>query len=234
MSIKYIQIFIDILRRKKKSLDLIIKNNNLQISKNNFEHVILNIEGINNTVIIENLKTDVGKITLNIYGDNNSVIIKDGFKLAGQLNITIGQKHPFFGKTNNCTFFIDKNTSVESMQYMTYNSNTYCNIGEECMVANNVMILNTDAHPIFNKDTREIINKVKGIEIGKHSWIGLGATILKNSIVPENSIIGCRAVFAGRALNRSFCAFAGSPAQVVKENVDWDSNGAKYGYIENV
>lgn len=39
-----------------------------------------------------------------------------------------------------------------------------------------------------------------------------------------------------RGLNRSQCAFAGNPARVVRENenVDWNTNEAKYGYIENL
>lgn len=42
-----------------------------------------------------------------------------------------------------------------------------------------------------------IINKIKGIKIGKPSWIGMNIAILKNSYVSLNSIIGCNAVFSG-------------------------------------
>ena len=79
--------------------------------------------------------------------------------------------------------------------------------------------------------TEEIINKVKGVTIGEHSWICKNVTILKNSFVPKHSIVGCGAVFSGGG--QSHCVFVGNPARVVKENVEWDANGREYGYIDN-
>ena len=105
-------------------------------------------------------------------------------------------------------------------------------LADDCMFSSNIKLYNTDAHPIFDKNTEEIINKVKGIKIGRHSWIGYGVSILKNSIVPDNSIIGWQSVFTG-VKTKPYCAFAGNPAKCVKENVTWDTNGAKAGYIDN-
>ena len=233
MRIKFFQKFIDIIRGKRKSFSIIAKENNIQITKKDKKFVLVNIQGINNNIIIENIKTNKGKIVINIFGDNNSVIIKDGFYLSSQLNLIIGQNHPYFGKVINSKFLIDKNTSVESMQYVTFNSNTYCNIGENCMLASNITIFNTDAHPVFNKDTREIINKVNGVEIGRHCWLGTNSTILKNTQIADDCIVGWGSVVSGKHLTPN-CAIAGNPAKVVKENITWDSNGARFGYIENV
>ncbi len=221
----------DIINRKK--ISRIAKDNNIQIPTTDLKYVKLKVNGINNTVIIEGIKTHKGKISINIFGDNNSVIIKDGFSISNKLNILIGQKHPNFGKVTNSKFFIDESTSIEQARYVTFNSNTYCNIGKRCMFAYNIVIFNTDAHPIFDKETGEIINKVKGVKIGNHCWIGANSTILKNTELADNCIVGMGSVVSGKHLTPN-CAIAGNPARKVKENISWDSNGSKFGYIENL
>ena len=220
----------DIINRKK--ISRIAKDNNIQIPTTDLKYVKLKVNGINNTVIIEGIKTHKGKISINIFGDNNSVIIKDGFSISNKLNILIGQNHHNFGKVINSTFFIDKNSSIESMSYVAFNSNIYCNIGERCMFANNVAIFNTDAHPIFDKETGKIINKVKGVKIGNHCWVGANCTILKNTELADNCIVGWGSVVSGKHLTPN-CTIAGNPAKKVKEGITWHPNGAKFGYIDN-
>lgn len=237
MRIRIIQKIIDTVRRKKRKiinpLNEIKKNNNINIPESCNDKIVLNIVGQNNTVVIPEKVGIMGQLIINLYGDNNKIIFDENVFVSNMLNILIGQNHPNFGKVTNSTFTIGQNTSIESLTYITFNSNTYCNIEKDCMLSHGITIYNTDAHPIFKKGTKEVINKVKGINIGEHSWIGMGVTILKNSFVPKNSIIGYNAVFSGGGQTQSYCAFAGNPARVVKENIDWDSNGAKYGYIDN-
>ena len=236
MHITFVQDLIDTIRGKKRraknKIIEMFKNNNIDIPKEYKDKINLNIEGQNNTIIVPKNNHIIGSLSINIYGDNNKIIFDENVSVSTELSIYIGQNHPCFGKVIKSSFTIGKNSSVEAVTYVTYNSNTYCNIEKDCMLSYGITIYNTDAHPIFKKDTREIINKVKGITIGEHSWIGKNVTILKNSTVPAHSIIGYNAVFSGNK-TQSYCAFGGNPAKIVKENVDWDSNGAKYGYIEN-
>lgn len=235
MHITFVQDLIDIIRGKKRRCRIeIFKNNNIDIPNGYKDKINLNIEGQNNTIIIPNNNCIRGNLNINIYGDNNRIIFDENVYLSNELSLLIGQKHPNFGKVSNSNFKLGKNITIESLKYTTFNSNTFCDIEGDCMISSNVFLFNSDAHPIFKRGTKEIINKVRGIKIGKHSWIGKSVTILKNSIIPPNSIIGCNAVFSGGGgKSQSYCAFAGNPARIVKENVDWDSNGAKYGYIDN-
>lgn len=201
MHITFVQDLIDTIRGKKRraknKIIEMFKNNNIDIPKEYKDKINLNIEGQNNTIIVPKNNHIIGSLSINIYGDNNKIIFDENVYVSIELSIFIGQKHPYFGKVIKSSFTIGKNSSVEALTYVTYNSNTYCNIEENCMLANGITIYNTDAHPIFKKDTREIINKVKGITIGEHSWIGKNVTILKNSTVPAHSIIGYNAVFSG-------------------------------------
>ena len=194
MCIAFLQKFIDKIRRKIRNN--ISECNNIQIPKEILGNVRLHVVGKDNNIVIKN-KNLKGFVNINIFGNNNTVILDDNVFLSQKMSILIGQNHTNFGEVNNSRFFIGKNTSVESLNYITFNSNTFCEIEEDCMLSYDITIYNTDGHPIFNKDTKEIINKVKGVRIGKHSWIGFNTTIMKNSVVPAHSIIGCHSVFAG-------------------------------------
>ena len=166
-----------------------------------------------------------------MYGNDNEIIIDD-ISINSKLKIRIGQNHKNFGEVNFSNFRIGKNTGIEAMSYYTYNSNSYCTIGERYMLSNEITFYNTDAHPVMDKDSLKVINKVKGISVGEHCWIGQKASILKNTTIPDNCIIGYGAVVSG-TLKEKNAAYAGNPAKCIKTSITWDPNGREYGYIEN-
>ena len=198
----------------------------------NKKKIQIKLDGRNNCCLINTDKIlPTAKINISVYGDNNLIIIDENFYLSSRLNILIGQNHPNFGKANNSIFHIDKNSSVESMSYLTFNSNSHCYIGKECMISFNVTLYNTDAHPILDLKTKRIANHVRGIIVGDHVWLGQNSTILKNSLIASDCICGMGSVVCGK-FAQPHCIMAGNPARVVKENRTWDSNGSK-GYIQN-
>ena len=161
MRLKFVQKIIDIIRGK----DFIRTrgtHNVVEYAKENKKNLRINVVGDNNSIIIKPLnKCSKGIININIFGDNCTVKIDENFYVSNSFNILIGQNHPNFGKVKNSTLNIGNDVSMEKVEYMTFNSNSFCNIKEQCV-------------------------------------------------------------------------FAGNPAKVVKENIDWDANGNKYGYIENL
>ena len=100
------------------------------------------------------------------------------------------------------------------------------------MISTGVNIFNTDAHPIIDIETGKVINKIRGIDIGSHCWLGKKSTILKNTRIANDCIVGWGSVVSGK-FDTPHCVLAGNPAKCVKMGVTWDSNGAKYGYIDN-
>lgn len=148
----------------------------------------------------------------------------------------MGQIHPNFGMIENAHIHIGRNTSFESTSITTFNSNSSVEIGERCMFSFGINVYNTDAHPIMNAESGEIVNKVKSLKIGNHVWVGANATILKNTIIPDDCIVGWGSVVNARYALSSYikqnCIIAGNPAKVVKTGVSWDSDGSK-GYVQN-
>lgn len=96
-------------------------------------------------------------------------------------------------------------------------------IGDGCMFAGRVYIYGADGHAIFDVNTGECINGRKyPVVIGAGCWIGSDVRILKNAVVPNNSIVASATVvtkdFSHEGGN---VCLAGNPAKVVKRGVDW-------------
>ena len=92
-------------------------------------------------------------------------------------------------------------------------------IGDQCAIGRNVLIMDFDAHRIKYADGSN--NKVSSpIHIGNHVWIGANAIILKGVTIEDGAIIG-----AGTIVTKDVPANAivvGNPAKIVKENVQWN------------
>ena len=227
-----IQNLIDKLRGKKPTLHKMCLKNTINISKKHLKNCNLKIYGENNIISISELAHIQGNVTVSIYGDNNIVKISDGAKIFDEFGVYVGLNHPNFGKVNNALFEIGENSTVEALKYVTYNSNAKCYIGKNCMFSSGITIYNTDAHPIYDINTSEIVNKVKEIKIGNHCWIGMNVTLLKNTQIADDCIVGFGSVVSGKHLT-PHCAIAGNPAKKVKEGITWHYNGSN-GYVQNL
>lgn len=235
MKIKFIQKIIDKLRGKKNApkssiAEDILKNNTVLISEEQTDHVFLQLSGSNNIIDLRNLKIK-GIVEINIFGDNNKITFDEHTSIGEYLKIRIGNTSKNFGKANHTEFTVGKNTTFESVQYITYNCNAKCTIGNDCMFAFGITLFNTDAHPVFDFSSGEIINKVKGITIGEHCWIGANSTILKNTVLAEDTIIGWGSVVSGKNAV-CHCAMGGNPAKIIKNNITWKKDG-RNGYVQN-
>lgn len=208
-------------------------DNQVEIDKDLLGKVRLNIIGHGNRVHLTRISCNPHTyIYIQIFGNENSVSL-DQIYIGNELRIIMGQDHPNFGRIRDSVFKIGGGSSVESMRYITFNSRVFCKIGKDCMISNDVSLWNTDAHPIVNFRTGEMINQVHGIEIGDHCWLGEKASVLKNSFIPEDSIIGYNAVVCGK-LWEAHAIYAGNPAKLVKTGISWNSNGAGCGYIDDL
>ena len=232
------RIFLDLvlyklLFNKKKQMSCInklnmFKNNKISVSNKILKRINLDVSGKDNMIIIpDNFN---GTINVSMFGDNNCLIIGDGV-YAGQLRIVVGQNHHNFGPVHDCKIEIGKNTSFESTEIITYNSGAEVTIGQECMFAFNIVLYHTDSHPVFDIDTGKITNRVKKMQIGNHVWIGANSTVLKNTTIADDCIVGWGSVISGKFTTKHV-AIVGNPAKIVKTNVTWDSNGSK-GYVQN-
>ncbi|WP_049778073.1 acyltransferase [Caldicellulosiruptor owensensis] len=119
------------------------------------------------------------------------------------------------------SIYVGKNAKliINNNTYITGESKIYCKnyieIGENCAISFNVVIMDSDLHNIWIKD--EIINKDKPVIIKNNVWIGCNVTILKGSIIDDGAIVG-----AGCIVNKyinSNCIAAGNPCRIIMDNI---------------
>lgn len=156
------------------------------------------------------------KTRVQIYGNNNKIIFGNNLQ-PFQATITIGTKD---SPVNNCLIKIGDDSSAGKVDILLLEDNSSIIIGKSCMLARNITIWCSDTHSILDADGK-IINIGKSIEIGDHVWIGADVKIGKNTKISDNSVVGWGSVVT-KKFEKANVIIAGNPAQIVKENINWD------------
>jgi transferase hexapeptide repeat-containing domain protein len=78
--------------------------------------------------------------------------------------------------------------------------------------------MDTDFHHVIRNG--EVVNPPKEIKIGKHVWIGCRCTILKGSIISDNSIVAAGSLVT-RRFTREKIVLGNKSADVLEEGIEW-------------
>ena len=134
---------------------------------------------------------------------NNSTINVDRFVIGSGSNVFVGDK----AVLNLGTGYIDRKATI------------YCykniNIGNDVMIAEDVMIRDSNNHSI----QYEGYVKDAPVTIGNHVWIGARATILPGVRIGDGAVVA-----AGAVVTKDVPANAlvgGVPAKIIKEEISW-------------
>ena len=85
-------------------------------------------------------------------------------------------------------------------------------VGDNCMIASNAYVTDSDWHDIYNRIS---IGKTAPIKIEDNVWIGDSTIVCKGVTIGENSIVGAGAVVVDSI--PANCVAAGNPARIVKQ-----------------
>lgn len=168
------------------------------------------INGSNNRIIVKD-KCLINKCQFFIKGNNNTIIIGSECRLSGMI---------FWIQDDNNMIKIGAKTSIGSGTELAVLEGTSIEIGEDCMLSDNISIRTSDSHSIINESGKRI-NLAKSITIGDHCWIGMQCLIMKGAILEKNSILGARSILT-KQYTIPGCILTGAPAKVIRENVNWD------------
>ena len=163
-------------------------------------------------------------VQLEIYGDNNKVEIDPSVKTWNG-HIVIGNPGTNT-PTHNCLVRIGKNSDSNGVWIDLLEDNSAVIIGNNCMLSWNIHIFASDFHTIYDAKTKKLLNWGKEIIIGDNVWVAMDCTVLKNSFIAKNCVVGASAVVAGKFTEEN-CVIAGNPAKVVKRGVAWDRRRPK-------
>ena len=208
-------------------------------------NVSIEVTGRGNRVRIGNLTRSTGQIRIRIEGSGNVVDIEH-FEIGGPADIrlsgdngtlTIGSLWVREGLTimngteirgetafgARCT--IGKGCTAESLKIYNLHADGVVQIGDGCMIAPEVVIMNSDSHPIYDRKTGAMINRpTRPLVIGAHSWLATHAVILKGAQLAAGTVVGYNATVSGR-FEEENTVLAGCPARVVRRDVDWAAYG---------
>lgn len=169
------------------------------------------IIGNNNTVIIGK-STILHESFIRIHGNNNRLVVQDSCK--------IGRGSSFWIEGDNNKIIIRRKTTFTQFVHLcAQEENSVIDIGEDCMLSNNIIIRTSDSHPIYSNKTKERINPPKSVIIEKHVWIAPKATIMKGVTIGRGSVIGYQSVVTKNIPSNVLAV--GSPALSVKVDINW-------------
>ena len=95
------------------------------------------------------------------------------------------------------------------------------NIGNGCLLSNNIELHTSDYHSILDIKSTTRINSAKNIHLGDRVWIGLRSIILKGTNLPNNdTIVGAVSIVTGH-FNNTNTVTTGNPAKIIKSGVIW-------------
>lgn len=192
---------------------IIYKDNQEIYNPSSIKNLNISFAGKNNLIEIHEPCTYGTVNNINIHGNDCKLILNK----CTLNSLTINMQHQAY-----C--FIDEQTTIGGYFHFANERNLSLKVGKDCMFSGQVAVWGTDGHIITDKNTDKCINRTKnGIVIGDHCWIGYRSTILKNTILQANTIVGAESVVRGH-FDESNIIIAGNPAKKIKENIEWQRN----------
>jgi len=184
------------------------KLNKIQKSEGAILFVKWDIDGNYNTIEFGNCY--LKDVTIRIRGNHNHIKIAHGVAIYGGI-LWIEDEYN--------SILIGKNTTIQSAHIAVTERNKKVIIGEDCMLAEEIIIRTGDSHPIYDANTNQLINHGKDVIIKNKVWVGTRSQILKGVEIDDHAIVGAGSVVTQSVKARSIVA--GNPAKLIKENIYW-------------
>lgn len=166
--------------------------------------------GDKNNIFIE-AGASLSNCRLYFKGNNNSLHISCGAHLK---NVT------FWYEGDNNSIKIGQMVTSEGELELAACESTNITIGDDCMFSYGIHVRTTDSHPLYDEFNNRL-NPADDILIGNHVWVGADVMVLKGSRISNGSVVGARSIVTSSLESRDNSMIVGSPAKVIKENVNW-------------
>lgn len=186
------------------------KNNKIEISQDSdiSQSGTININGDDNYIRILPTKYHIG---LNANIQSNCILdIGDDINCQN-LNVYLAE---------NSRVRIGSHVGLNGLVRLLLHEAAEINIGDYCLIADQVDISVSDIHSIIDLTDLKRINYAKSIVIADRVWIGQRSLILRGAEIGEGSIIKPGSIVT--SVIPSNCIAAGNPATVMQEQVSWN------------
>ena len=187
------------------------KNNTISYETALLSSVIIDIRGDGNTIEIQE-GCILNNVTFRIRGNGHKVLINRGchFKRGG--NIWLEDSH--------CSLIIGENSTFVDVHLAVTEPDSQIVIGQDCMFAYDIDVRTGDSHSIISKESNERINYAENITIGNHVWIAAHSTLLKGSVIPDESVVATGSIVTEK-YNTTGIIIGGNPARRLRDGITW-------------
>lgn len=148
--------------------------------------------------------------------NSGKIIFNGEAKFARGINIMV-RKNGELSIGNN--FSIGSLSKIICFRKIIFNENV--------LISWEVQIFDTDFHFIISEE--KIADNCGEVIVSDSVWIGSRCTILKNTILPDNAIVGSDSLCSGNYFSKygNSILLVGTPAKVLKKNVYYLKNKKK-------
>lgn len=98
--------------------------------------------------------------------------------------------------------------------------NSEISFGSDVLCSWGVQIMDTDFHGIYNVNN-ELINRDMPISIGNKVWFGSYSTVLKGTMITDNTIIAAKTVVSGK-YSKGNVILGGGKSHIIKDIGRWE------------
>lgn len=93
--------------------------------------------------------------------------------------------------------------------------------GKNCMLSWDILMMDTDFHPIYDRSTGKRINIARDIVVQDNVWIGCRSTVLKGVFIAKGVVVAANSVVAKNLISE-YAIYAGNSNVPIRENVVWN------------
>lgn len=185
-----------------------------------FYNSTIKIVGYNNIIDIGYSKYVIENLSIRLIGDNNKIVLSNTSKTINNLSINSS-------RGGNIEIYIGENFGCGGVDIRMNDGYEKLIIGDDCLFSSGIKIRTSDGHAVIDLDSDQAVNLPSDVHIGSHVWIGEDARILKGVFIPDNCVVGGFSIVTKSFLKEDkHSVIAGSPAKIVKKNINWDRRRA--------
>lgn len=93
------------------------------------------------------------------------------------------------------------------------------NFGKETRLGWDVLIMDTNFHPLYDMKNKKFKKAYEPIYIGDNNWIGTGVMVMPGVTTPKRCIFGAKTIVTRGGNYESYCIHGGVPIGILSRNI---------------
>lgn len=140
---------------------------------------------------------------------------------------------------NNAFIVTGKNGKIEfgedfrATTSMRIVSHIGIQFGKSVTLGWEVIVMDTNFHPLYDKETNQSKKTYGKILIGDYNWFSTQCYVMHSVHTPVSCIFGARSIVTRGGGYQSYCLYGGNPIKILSRNIACDMNIKINYYYEN-